>query len=76
MPGRRSARSIRYCARAASMFSTAWRRSRLFCSASAIACCRRGSTNTSRQAGIANAASASPVAALPNCAGTGASGRW
>jgi len=74
--GSSAARWMRYCARSFSTCSTATRRSRLFCSASAMTCCRRGSRNTSRRAGIASAGSAAPMAALPNCAGTGASGRW
>ncbi|MNT09120.1 hypothetical protein D3C72_1438890 [compost metagenome] len=41
--GNRSARWMRYCARYASMFRAATRRLRLFCRATSISRCRRGS---------------------------------
>ncbi len=47
--GNSPARVIWYCARDASMFSTATRRSRLLFSAISISRCRRGSAKNSRQ---------------------------
>ncbi|VWD58748.1 hypothetical protein BCO37747_07025 [Burkholderia contaminans] len=66
--GNNPARVIWYCARAASMFSTDTRRSRLFFSAISISRCRRGSTKNSRQP---MAVAACPLAlrapAAPGC---------
>jgi len=74
--GQRSASRTWACARVASMFSAAMRRSRLFCSASAIRRFRRSSPKkacqSSSAAGVVLAAEA---AAAGNCAATGAAGR-
>ena len=65
------ARWIRYWARAASIWSTALRRSRLWTSACSRMCCRRGSRTNARHG------SAVAVPLPPGrLAGTGAAGRW
>jgi hypothetical protein len=60
--GTRSARWMRYCARAASTLSVAMRRSRLLLSALAISACRSGSGKNSRQP-ISDAGTAEVLAA-------------